>query len=334
MAGSGTAHLRDEDTLLRVEGLEVEYHVKGGAFKAVDGLSFDVKQGETLGIVGESGCGKSTTGRAVLRLDKIAGGTVQYGTEPIHSLSEKRMRSLRRDMQMIFQDPVASLNPRRPVAEIVVEGLAISNASAEERAEAATDMLAQVGLSDERFPHMLPRQLSGGQAQRVAIARALVLKPRLLICDEPVSALDVSVQAQILNMLEELKQKFDLTIVFIAHDLSVVRTVSDNVLVMYLGKLCEYGDSVTVYDNPAHPYTRALLDSVPLTDPDKGFNGPALQGDLPSPLNPPAGCRFRSRCPKAQQLCADEEPTVRQVAVGQYVACHFPLEVAAPAPVS
>ncbi|MCD4533634.1 ABC transporter ATP-binding protein [Nocardioides sp. cx-169] len=327
MAGSGTAHLRGEGTLLRVEDLEVEYHTKGGSFKAVAGISFDVEQGETLGIVGESGCGKSTTGRAVLRLDPIAGGRIRYGEDWIEAIPEKRMRKLRRDMQMIFQDPVASLNPRRSVKEIVVEGMTIEGEPESARTKMSEDMLAQVGLADERFPAMLPRQLSGGQAQRVAIARALALSPRLLICDEPVSALDVSVQAQILNLLEELKQEFNLTIVFIAHDLGVVRTVSDNVLVMYLGKVCEYGDSVEVYDNPAHPYTRALLDSVPLTDPDKGFAGPALKGDMPSPLSPPEGCRFQSRCPKAQDLCVQEEPVVREVRPGQYVACHFPLEV-------
>lgn len=325
MAGSGTAHLRGEAALLRVENLDVEYRIAGGSFKAVAGISFDVMKGETLGIVGESGCGKSTTGRAVLRLDPIAAGRIRYNGEWIEEVPEKRMRALRREMQMIFQDPVASLNPRRSVRDIVVEGLAIKGASAGERATRSEDVLAQVGLAGERFAGMLPRQLSGGQAQRVAIGRALALNPRLLICDEPVSALDVSVQAQILNLLEELKKEFDLTVVFIAHDLGVVRAVSDNVMVMYLGKVCEFGDSVEVYDAPAHPYTRALLDSVPLTDPEKGFAGPALSGDLPSPLSPPEGCRFRSRCPFAQDVCALEEPKVREVRPGQYVACHFPL---------
>lgn len=236
------------------------------------------------------------------------------------------MRRLRREMQMIFQDPVGSLNPRRSVKEIVVEGLAIGGSSVEDQKAAARTVLDQVGLPGERFADMVPRQLSGGQAQRLAIGRALALNPQLLICDEPVSALDVSVQAQILNLLEELKQEFDLTIVFIAHDLGVVRTVSDNVLVMYLGKVCEFGDSVEVYDRPAHPYTRALLDSVPLADPDKGFAGPALQGDIPSPLRPPTGCRFRSRCPVAQDKCAVEEPVMREVRPGQFAACHHPLD--------
>jgi len=328
MAGSGTAHLRGEGALLTVEDLEVEYGTRGGSFKAVVGISFDVMPGETLGIVGESGCGKSTTGRAVLRLDPVAGGRIRYDGEWIENVPEKRMRELRRDMQMIFQDPVSSLNPRRPVKDIVVEGLAIKKAPAPERAATSEEVLDRVGLSGERFADLLPRKLSGGQAQRVAIARALALKPRLLICDEPVSALDVSVQAQILNLLEELKREYHLTIVFIAHDLGVVRSVSDRVMVMYLGKVCEFGDSLEVYDNPAHPYTRALLDSVPLTDPDQGFAGPALGGDIPSPLSPPEGCRFRTRCPFAQDRCATEEPEVREVRPGQYVACHFPLDVA------
>jgi oligopeptide/dipeptide ABC transporter ATP-binding protein len=326
LAGSGTAHLRGDGALLRVEDLEVEYSTTGGSFKAVAGISFDVMPGETLGIVGESGCGKSTTGRAVLRLDPIAGGRITYGEECINDLSSARMRELRREMQMIFQDPVGSLNPRRAVKELVVEGLAIEGAPAEERRSTAEVVLEQVGLPSDRFAEMLPRQLSGGQAQRVAIGRALALKPRLLICDEPVSALDVSVQAQILNLLEDLKAKYNLTIVFIAHDLGVVRTVSDNVMVMYLGKVCEYGDSIEVYDRPAHPYTRALLDSVPLTDPDKAFAGPALEGDIPSPLSPPEGCRFRSRCPRAQAACAEAEPEMREIRPGQFAACHFPLD--------
>jgi oligopeptide/dipeptide ABC transporter ATP-binding protein len=236
------------------------------------------------------------------------------------------MRELRREMQMIFQDPVSSLNPRRSVKELVTEGLAIGGISAKERENRAPEILEQVGLPSERFAEMLPRKLSGGQAQRVAIGRALAVRPGLLICDEPVSALDVSVQAQIMNLLEDLKEKYNLTIVFIAHDLGVVRSISDNVLVMYLGKTCEFGDAVEVYDRPAHPYTRGLLDSVPTPDEPGGFAGPALSGDLPSPLNPPSGCRFRARCPIAQDRCAVEEPVMREVRPGQYAACHFPLD--------
>jgi oligopeptide/dipeptide ABC transporter ATP-binding protein len=325
MAGSGSAHLRGEQALLSVQDLVVEYPTGAGTVQAVSKISFDVLPGETLGIVGESGCGKSTTGRAVLRLDRLTAGRIRFGDDWIEEVDEKRMRALRRDMQMIFQDPVGSLNPRRSVKDIVVEGLAVAGAPSSERATTSAAVLEQVGLAGNRFADMLPRQLSGGQAQRVAIARALALGPRLLICDEPVSALDVSVQAQILNLIEELKAEFDLTVVFIAHDLGVVRTVSDNVMVMYLGKVCEFGDSIEIYDDPAHPYTRALLDSVPLTDPEKGFAGPALEGDVPSPLAPPTGCRFRTRCPQAQQKCATEEPEVREVRPGQFVACHYPL---------
>ena len=325
MAGSGSAHLRGDGALLSVQDLVVEYPTGAGTVQAVSKISFDVMPGETLGIVGESGCGKSTTGRAVLRLDRVTAGRIRFGEEWIEKADESRMRKLRRDMQMIFQDPVASLNPRRSVKDIVVEGMAVAGAPASERAATSASVLEQVGLSGSRFADMLPRQLSGGQAQRVAIARALALSPRLLICDEPVSALDVSVQAQILNLIEVLKAEFDLTVVFIAHDLGVVRTVSDNVMVMYLGKVCEFGDSVEVYDDPAHPYTRALLDSVPLTDPEKAFAGPALEGDVPSPLSPPSGCRFRTRCPQVQDRCVSEEPEMREVRPGQFAACHFPL---------
>lgn len=325
MAGSGTAHLRSANALLSVRDLVVEYDTDGGTVQAVSSVSFDVLPGETLGIVGESGCGKSTTGRAVLRLDKLTSGQISFAGERIDEADGRRMRALRREMQMIFQDPVASLNPRRPVRDIVVEGLTVAGSPADERTSVSAEVLAKVGMAGERFADALPRQLSGGQAQRIAIARALALNPRLLICDEPVSALDVSVQAQILNLISELKAEYDLTVVFIAHDLGVVRTISDNVMVMYLGKVCEFGDAVAVYNDPAHPYTRALLDSVPLTDPDKGFAGPALAGDVPSPFAPPQGCRFRTRCPYAQDRCAAEEPQVREVRPGQYAACHFPL---------
>ena len=327
MAGSGNAHLRGDDALLSVQDLVVEYPTKSGTVQAVSKISFDVLPGETLGIVGESGCGKSTTGRAVLRLDRVTAGRIRFGTDWIEKAPEKQMRELRRDMQMIFQDPVSSLNPRRPVKDIVVEGMTVAGASKAERATTSATVLESVGLPPDRYSDVLPRALSGGQAQRVAIARALALNPRLLICDEPVSALDVSVQAQILNLIEELKAEFDLTVVFIAHDLGVVRTVSDNVMVMYLGKVCEFGDSAEVYDNPTHPYTRALLDSVPLTDPDKAFAGPALQGDVPSPLDPPTGCRFRTRCPGVQDRCITEEPEIRETRPGQFAACHFPLTV-------
>ncbi|OIJ65404.1 ABC transporter ATP-binding protein [Streptomyces mangrovisoli] len=332
MAGSGTAHLRGEDALLSVRNLVVEYHTDAGTVQAVSDVSFDVLPGETLGIVGESGCGKSSMGRAVLRLGGMTSGEISCAGERIDRADEKTMRALRRDMQMIFQNALGSLNPRRHVKEIVAEGLAIDGVPKAERDRRATDMLEEVGLTPERFSDMLPRQLSGGQAQRVAIARALALRPKLLVCDEPVSALDVSVQAQILNLMEKLKPEFDLTVVFIAHDLAVVRSVSDRVLVMYLGKVCEFGDSVEVYDNPVHPYTRALLESVPLPDPDRPFTGSPLEGDVPSPLAPPTGCRFSGRCPAAQERCARSEPEIREVLPGRFAACHYPLAAAADLP--
>lgn len=325
MTGSGSAHLRGDTAILTVEDLDVEYQTPNGTFRAVAGVSFDLLPGETLGVVGESGCGKSTTGRAVLRLDPIAAGTVTYRGESIDQASNSRMKELRRDIQMIFQDPVSSLNPRRPVKEIIMEGLAVDGVNKKTRSERVPEVMEQIGLPSDRFSDMMPRQLSGGQAQRVAIGRALAVEPGLLICDEPVSALDVSVQAQILNLLEELKKKFELSIVFIAHDLGVVRSFSDKLLVMYLGKTCEFGDSVEVYENPAHPYTRGLLDSVPAPEAEGGFTGPALQGDIPSPLKPPSGCRFRVRCPIARDECAKVEPVMREVRPGQFAACHFPL---------
>ena len=325
MAGSGSAHLRGDNALLSVHDLVVDYPTKNGIVQAVSRISFDVMPGETLGIVGESGCGKSTTGRAVLRLDRTTSGSIRYGGARIDNATEKQMRRFRSDMQMIFQDPVGSLNPRRRVKDLVVEALTISGVRGDERARKAAEVLQSVGLSPERHSELLPRALSGGQAQRVAIARALALGPRLLVCDEPVSALDVSVQAQILNLIEKLKDEYNLTVVFIAHDLGVVRTISDNVMVMYLGKVCESGDSVEVYRNPAHPYTRALLDSVPRTDSAESFGGPALQGDVPSPVDPPSGCRFRTRCPRAETQCAEVEPQMAAVSPGHFVACHFPL---------
>ncbi|MFC7886896.1 ABC transporter ATP-binding protein [Streptomyces sp. NPDC057376] len=351
MAGSGTAHLRTRDphsegrgaleqhgdnetdnndgtgneVLLSVEDLRVEFTTAAGVVRAVSGISFDLLRGETLGIVGESGCGKSTTGRAILRLGEVSGGRVRFAGADILAAPRKELTRLRRRMQMIFQDPVGSLNPRRPVRHLVTEGLAAAGASAERRRERARAVLDSVGLEYERFADRLPRQLSGGQAQRVAIARALAVEPELIVCDEAVSALDVSVQAQIINLIEDIKDEFGLTVVFIAHDLGVVRTISDRVMVMYLGKICELGEPESVYASPAHPYTRALLDSVPRSDLRGGFAGPALGGDIPSPLEPPSGCRFRTRCPRAQELCAQQEPQMAQTKTGQYVACHFPL---------
>ncbi|SEP07415.1 ABC transporter ATP-binding protein [Trujillonella endophytica] len=324
MAGTGEAHLLvdAEGTVLSVRHLQVEYRTPGGVVHAVSDVSFDVRPGETLGLVGESGCGKSTTGKAVLRLEKLAGGQVVYRGQDLASAKRGTLRPLRRKLQMIFQDPVSSLNPRRSVRELVVEGLTIAGRPAAERREAADRVLADVGLDPERFGPLRPRQLSGGQAQRVAIARALAIRPDLIVCDEPVSALDVSVQAQIVNLLHDLKDEHALTLVFISHDLSVVRSVCDRVMVMYLGRICEVGDVDSVFAAPAHPYTRALLDSVPRRRAAGGFPGPALEGDIPSPLDPPSGCRFRTRCPLATERCAVEVPEVRAVGDGHFAACH------------
>ncbi|MFC4944269.1 ABC transporter ATP-binding protein [Pseudonocardia sp. GCM10023141] len=320
MAGTGDAHLRSRDVVLSARDLTVEYSTPGGVVHAVSGVSFDVRRGETLALVGESGCGKSTTGRAVLRLERITGGQVSFHDTDLTALRSGPLRALRRRMQMIFQDPVASLNPRRTVRELVVEGLAIASESAATRAHVADRVLAEVGLDPARHGAMRPRQLSGGQAQRVAIARALAIRPDLVVCDEPVSALDVSVQAQILNLIKDLKAEHDLTLVFISHDLAVVRSVSDRVMVMYLGRICETGSVDEVFGSPAHPYTRALLDSVPR--PRRSFSGPALSGEVPSPLDPPSGCRFRTRCPAVIAQCSTEVPTIRRIGPDHHVACH------------
>jgi oligopeptide/dipeptide ABC transporter ATP-binding protein len=471
MAGTGTAHLRDPDeVILRAENLVVEFPVGRTGLKvhAVSGISIDVKEGETLGLVGESGCGKSTTGRALMQFPTPTGGSVRFEGEELTEKDGEDLREVRTRMQMIFQDPISSLNPRRKVGDIVGEALAIwARPKAEERSFPTTflaaltyvvaaafglgalgaialglswilgvgghgalpgvgviilggvtavaavlffgvakglwertadgrgqalaayggvlvlalvawtggipwvapltavllflvalacmstsgakddfpgigeegqrlvdDVLTSVGLDPEVARVKRPHQFSGGQCQRISIARALVLDPKLIICDEPVSALDVSVQAQILNLLEDMKARYGLTLVFIAHDLAVVKNVSDRVAVMYLGKLCEVAPPDLLYERAAHPYTAALLSAIPVPDPEVRPEGVAerLQGDLPSPISPPSGCHFRTRCPKAQDRCAQEEPVIREVGEGQYVACHFPLvEVSAPA---
>ncbi len=326
MAGSGTAHLRDQDDIvLRVEGLVVEFPLeKGQKVHAVSGISFDIAKGETLGLVGESGCGKSTTGRAIMQAPRPTGGKVVFGETDLSSLSADELRRSRTKLQMIYQDPISSLNPRRRVKDIVAEGLSIweGKDSSDPRVD---QMLAEVGLDPERAGSRRPHEMSGGQCQRVSIARSLIMRPEVLICDEPVSALDVSVQAQILNLLEDLKAEFNLTMVFIAHDLAVVKNISDRVAVMYLGKICEVASSDDLYAAPAHPYTAALLASIPEPDPEAKHDDAGLVGELPSPVNPPSGCRFRTRCPRAADLCSAEEPQMREVSKGQFVACHFPL---------
>jgi peptide/nickel transport system ATP-binding protein len=328
MAGTGTAHLRNtDDVVLRIEDLEVEFHTSGGTVHAVSGISLDVRRGETLGLVGESGCGKSTTGRAIMQLPPPTRGKVLFEGADLASLSGQRLREVRTRLQFIFQDPISSLNPRRRVQDNVAEPLRIwkRGSDAEQRAR-VVEVLDAVGLDPEVAAEKRPHQFSGGQCQRISIARSLVLDPELIICDEPVSALDVSVQAQILNLLEDMKARYGLTLIFIAHDLAVVKNISDRVAVMYLGKICEVGSPDDLYATPAHPYTAALLRSIPIPDPTVAPNQTGLlTGDLPSPIDPPSGCRFRTRCPIAQERCALEEPKVRAVADGHFVACHFPL---------
>jgi peptide/nickel transport system ATP-binding protein len=328
VAGTGTAHLRPEDdVLLRVEDLVVEFHAEGGKVKAVSGISLDLAPGETLGLVGESGCGKSTTGRAVMQLPRPTSGRVRFDGVELTALQGDALRRTRTQLQMIFQDPISSLNPRRKVGDIVSEGLDIWNVGdAASRRNKVDETLAAVGLDPDTARNRRPHEFSGGQCQRISIARAVITDPKLIICDEPVSALDVSVQAQILNLLEEMKQRYHLTMLFIAHDLAVVKNVSDRVAVMYLGKLCEVGGPDVLYAQPAHPYTAALLAAIPVPDPNSPLaETKVLAGEIPSNLDPPSGCRFRTRCPKAQARCADEEPQVRQLGPDQYVACHFPL---------
>jgi peptide/nickel transport system ATP-binding protein len=330
MAGSGTAHLRPEgETLLRVEDLVVEFPVGRSGLKvhAVSNVSFDVMEGETVGLVGESGCGKSTTGKAIMQLPRPTSGRVSFEGHDMTRLSGEELRRTRTRMKMIFQDPISSLNPRRKVEDIIAEGLTIWNVGSKaEQQEKVDEMMATVGLDPSLQRGRRPHQFSGGQCQRISIARAVITDPRLIICDEPVSALDVSVQAQILNLLEDMKARYGLTLIFIAHDLAVVKNVSDRVVVMYLGKVCEVGPPDEIYKNPAHPYTAALLAAIPVPDPSvRPDERTQVGGEIPSPVAPPSGCRFRTRCPKAQDKCAQEEPVITELRPGQFVACHFPL---------
>jgi peptide/nickel transport system ATP-binding protein len=330
MAGSGTAHLRDgDDVLLRVEGLVVEFPAGRSGLKvhAVSNISLDVKERETVGLVGESGCGKSTTGKAIMQLPPPNDGSVRFDGEELTKLSGAELRKTRTGMKMIFQDPISSLNPRRKVEDIIAEGLTIWDlGEKDEQQQKVDEMMLAVGLDPGLQRGRRPHQFSGGQCQRISIARAVITDPKLIICDEPVSALDVSVQAQILNLLEDMKERYGLTLIFIAHDLAVVKNVSDRVVVMYLGKICEVGAPDVIYMQPAHPYTRVLLDAIPVPDPAVRPDERAkVAGEIPSPVAPPSGCRFRTRCPKAQERCANEEPVVRELHPGQFVACHFPL---------
>jgi peptide/nickel transport system ATP-binding protein len=328
MAGSGTAHLRPpEETLLRVENLVMEYPAgRHQKVYAVSNVSLDVKRGETLGLVGESGCGKSTVGKAIIQFPHPTAGHVWYDGSDLTTIHGQELRRKRSKLQMIFQDPISSLNPRRRIGDIVGEGLSIwKPTDGRDPKQIVIETMEAVGLDPNTVQGRRPHEFSGGQCQRISIARSLAIEPELLICDEPVAALDVSIQAQILNLLEDMKERYGLTMIFIAHDLAVVKLISDRIVVMYLGKVCEVGPADTLYAEPLHPYTRALLDSVPVPDPEVPIQPPAARGELPSPLNPPSGCRFRTRCPRAEQVCAEEEPIMRELVPGHFAACHFPL---------
>jgi peptide/nickel transport system ATP-binding protein len=312
--------------LLRVDDLVVEYPVGQKVVHAVSGVSLQIARGETLGLVGESGCGKSTLGRAVLQLRRPTAGRVLFDGNDLTTMHGDALRQMRRRVQLIFQDPIASLNPRRKIGDIVAEPLVIAGVKdPEKRQQLVDEVLTAVGLDPAIVVGRLPHEFSGGQCQRICIARALILNPEFIVCDEPVSALDVSIRAQILNLLEEMKGRFGLTLLFIAHDLAVVKAVSDRVAVMYLGRLCEVGPSEQLFATPAHPYTALLIEAIPVPDPDIRPTETVPVGEPPSPIAPPSGCRFRTRCPRADARCSAEVPELRAVAPGQFAACHYPL---------
>jgi oligopeptide transport system ATP-binding protein len=334
MTATGAKPLKQSRPLVQVDGLVKHFPLRKGFFiateigavRAVDGISFEVGEGETLGLVGESGCGKSTTGRLLLRLIEPTAGAIRYGGEDLAHLPPKQLRRRRREIQIIFQDPFSSLNPRMTVADIVGEPLVVHGVGhAHERAQRVAELLSVVGLAREhanRYPH----EFSGGQRQRIGIARALALNPKFIVCDEPVSALDVSIQAQIINLMRDLQREFNLTYLFISHNLAVVRHIADRVAVMYLGKIVEITDKNTLYENPKHPYTQALLSSIPVPNPERRRQRIMLKGDVPSPINPPSGCRFHTRCPYAEQVCREKEPPLIEITANgksHRVACHL-----------
>jgi len=323
--------LAAEKKLLEIKNLKKYFPVKAGVFrktvgyvKAVDDISFTIKKGETLGLVGESGCGKSTTGRTILRLLEASSGEIWFEGKDVLSLGKQDLRSMRKEMQIIFQDPYASLNPRMTVADIVGEPLDIHNlvSNRKERKEKVEEILTSVGLGKEhmkRYPH----EFSGGQRQRIGVARALAVDPKLIIADEPVSALDVSIQAQVINLMQDLQNEFGLTYLFIAHDLSVVKHISDRIAVMYLGKIVELADKKDLFANPLHPYTQSLLSAIPIADPTYDKDRIILEGDVPSPVDPPSGCRFHPRCPKAMDICSKKIPEFKEHKDGHFSACHL-----------
>jgi len=327
--------------MLVVDDLKKYFPVRSGLLqrvsawvKAVDGVSFTIREGETFGLVGESGCGKTTVGRTILRLVPSNGGSVFFDGEDVFAMGKREFKGMRRNMQIVFQDPYSSLDPRMPVGEIISEGMMIHGiGTSAERAATVSELLKTVGMNPyhaRRYPH----EFSGGQRQRIGIARALALRPRFIVCDEPVSALDVSVQSAVLNLLRSLQSQFGLTYLFIAHNLSVVEHISDRVGVMYLGKMVEVASRETLFRNPMHPYTQALLSAIPMPDPDYQKERIVLTGDVPSPLNPPSGCRFHPRCPRVMDVCKEIDPPFEQKHPDHWVACHLYTEAVQPAPVN